>query len=114
MDEDGFLFHVGRIYEVFKIAGHKVSTRKIEDVIYEIPGVHEAVVMGVKDDVLGYSIKVLIVKKSGASLTEKDIFVYCRKKFPLYMVPSSVKFLDNIPKNESGKYIKNLLICNNK
>jgi acyl-CoA synthetase (AMP-forming)/AMP-acid ligase II len=109
-DEDGYIFLVGRKDDVMKIAGHKVSTREVEDLIYEIPEVHEAVVVGVPDDILGKRSDAFVVKKKGSSLTEKDILDYCRQKVPAYMVPSFVRFIDNIPKNESGKYIKDLLI----
>jgi acyl-CoA synthetase (AMP-forming)/AMP-acid ligase II len=109
-DEDGYIFLVGRKDDVIKIAGHKVSTREVEDLIYEIREVHEAAVVGVDDEILGTRIDVFVVKINGASLTEKEILDYCRQRIPLYMVPSAVKFLDYIPKNESGKYVKNRLI----
>jgi long-chain acyl-CoA synthetase len=100
----------GRKDDLIKISGYKVSSRKDEDLIYEIREVHEVAVIGIDDEILGNRMDAFVVKNNGTSITEQEMIDYCRKRIPVYMVPSTVKFLDHIPKNDSGKHVKSLLI----
>src|SRR5262249_11163525 len=76
-DAGGDLWFVARSDDVFKCRGEKVSPREIENVLYEIPDVAEAAVVGVDDPLDGQAIKVVIVPREGSALTEGRVRAHC-------------------------------------
>ncbi len=106
MDEDGFLYFVGRKDDIIKCRGEKVSPKEIENVLYNLEGVLEAAVVGVPDDVLGQAIKAFVVLEEGIVLSEKDILRHCQKNLEDFMVPKYVELVETLPKTESGKIRK--------
>ncbi len=109
-DADGYYYFIGRQDDIIKSRGEKVSPREVENVIYAIPGVLEAVVAGVPDRRLGQAIKAFVVVQPGATLDERDIKRHCASQLEDYMVPSAVEFLHELPKNERGKILKRELL----
>jgi amino acid adenylation domain-containing protein len=105
MDEDGYFYFVGRKDDIIKSRGEKVAPKEVENVLYEIPEVVAAAVMGVPDAILGQAIKVLVVRGRG-ELTEKDVLRHCRAHLEDYMLPKYVEFVDELPKNANGKIQK--------
>ncbi len=103
MDEEGFLYFLARGDDIIKSRGEKVSPKEVENALYSIDGVVEAVVAGVSDPVLGEAIKAYVVLKKGASLTEKDILARCAASLEDFMVPKYVEFRDELPKTSTGK-----------
>jgi len=103
MDEEGFLYFVARGDDIIKSRGEKVSPKEVENVLYSIDGVVEALVVGVPDEVLGQAIKAYVVLKKGASLTEKDILARCSAGLEDFMMPKYVEFRDELPKTSTGK-----------
>jgi acyl-CoA synthetase (AMP-forming)/AMP-acid ligase II len=103
MTEDGYLYFLGRMDDIIKSRGEKVSPREVENVIYELAGVAEAVVVGVPDAVLGQAIKAVVRLRRGATLTEQDIRRHCRDRLEDLMVPKMVQFVPAIPRTSSGK-----------
>lgn len=106
MDEDGFLYFIGRRDDMIKSRGEKVSPKEVENVIYELPDVQEAVVMGVPDEILGQAVKALVVKVPGSKLTEADIEAHCKHRLENFMVPKYVEFHETLAKTDSGKIIR--------
>ena len=106
MDEEGYLYFVGRADDIFKSGGEKVAPKEIEAVLYEIPGVKEAAVIGMPDELLGRAVKALVVLEDGAVLTEKDIQRACREKLEQYFVPKKVEFVAALPRTHNGKISK--------
>jgi acyl-coenzyme A synthetase/AMP-(fatty) acid ligase len=102
-DEEGFLYFVGRTDDIFKCKGEKISPREIENVLYELEGVAEAVVFGVDDPLDGHAIKAVVVPAEGAALTEQEVRRHCRARLETYMVPKLVEFCTSLPKTASGK-----------
>jgi acyl-CoA synthetase (AMP-forming)/AMP-acid ligase II len=102
-DEEGFLFVVGRKSEMIKSGAHRISPKEIEEILLEIPTVHEVVVAGVEDEILGEAISAFIVLKEGPVPTEGEVLAHCRKNLPPFKVPKRVIFLAELPKTESGK-----------
>jgi acyl-CoA synthetase (AMP-forming)/AMP-acid ligase II len=102
-DEEGFLYVVGRKSEMIKSGAHRISPKEIEEILLEVPTVHEVVVAGVKDDILGEAISAFIVPKEGPAPTVDEVLAHCRKNLPSYKVPKRVIFLAELPKTESGK-----------
>jgi long-chain acyl-CoA synthetase len=105
MDEDGYLYFVGRKDDMIKSRGEKVAPKEIENVIYGIDGVAEAAVIGVPDPILGQAIKAFIVR-SQTSITEADVMAHCLANLEDFMVPKYVEFCDQLPKTSSGKIKK--------
>lgn len=102
MDEEGFLYFVGRKDDIIKSRGEKVAPKEVENVIYELPGVAAVAVVGMPDPILGQAIKACVVVKN-ADLTEKQILAHCRARLEDFMVPQYVEFRDELPVNASGK-----------
>jgi acyl-CoA synthetase (AMP-forming)/AMP-acid ligase II len=106
MDEEGFLYFVGRKDDIIKCRGEKVSPREIEDVLYSLDGIAEAAVLGVPDGLLGQAIRAIITLREGARLTQRDIQRHCSQHLEDFMVPKFVEFRDSLPKTSSGKISK--------
>jgi amino acid adenylation domain-containing protein len=109
-DEDGFLYFIARKDDMIKTAGEKVSPKEIENVLYGIDDVLEAGVVGVPDELLGNSIKAVVVLKKDSKLTEKSIILHCSKHLEDFMVPKHVEIREQLPKTSSGKISKKDLI----
>lgn len=105
MDDDGFMYFVGRKDDIIKSRGEKVAPKEVENVLYGLPGVVEAAVVGVPDPILGEAVKAFVVV-DGANLTEGKVLAYCRAHMEDYMVPRYVEFRDELPKTSSGKIKK--------
>ncbi|HET9904854.1 MAG TPA: AMP-binding protein [Xanthobacteraceae bacterium] len=100
-DEDGFLYFVGRKDDIIKTRGEKVSPKEVENVLYALPGISEAAVVGVPDPILGTAIKAVVVAESG--LTAQDVIRHCARHLEDYMVPKHVEFRTELPKSANGK-----------
>lgn len=103
IDEDGFLYFVGRSDDIIKTRGEKVSPIEVENAIFDIEGVKEAAVIGVPDEVLGEAVKAFVVLDEGAALTAQEIVAACRTRLENFMVPAEVEFLDALPTTATGK-----------
>ena len=106
-DADGFLYFVGRKDDIIKTRGEKVAPKEVEAVLHAIPGIAEAVVVGVPDAVLGQAVKALVVR-SDPALTEGEIIRAAAKALEDFMVPKSVEFRDALPKTDTGKVSRRL------
>ncbi|MGZ8475992.1 MAG: class I adenylate-forming enzyme family protein [Candidatus Limnocylindria bacterium] len=105
-DTDGFFFHRGRTKEVLKFGGHRVSPPESEQVIACHPGVAEAAVVGVKDDLMGEVPRAVVVPLPGATPSEADLLRFCRERLPAYQVPTAFILVEALPRNESGKLLR--------
>jgi len=106
MDEEGYLYFVGRMDDVIKSRGEKVPPKEVESALVDIPGVKEAAVVGVPDDLLGQAVKAFVVLEDGAGLTERDVLKECQGRLEAHMVPKHVVFLKDLPKTDTGKIKK--------
>ncbi len=103
MDEDGFLYFVGRNDEMIKTSGYRVSPTEIEEVLYESGLVGEAVALGLPHPTLGQEIVVGVTARGTAKLDTERLIEICRAELPLYMVPARVVEVDAIPRSPNGK-----------
>ena len=110
IDDEGYLYFVGRSDDIIKSRGEKVSPAEVEDALYAIEGVREAAVIGAPDELLGEAIHAYVVLEEGAKLTERDIIARCRERLEGFMVPSKVVFLEELPKTATGKIRKKGLL----
>jgi len=106
MDEEGFLYFVGRKDDMIKSRGERVSPREVEQCLCSIKGVAEAAVIGVPDEILGQAIVAYVRCHDKKELIERDVLKHCRDCLEDFMVPQSVKFLTTFPKTSSGKIDK--------
>jgi long-chain acyl-CoA synthetase len=103
VDEDGFLYFVGRTDDIIKTRGEKVSPLEVENALFDVEGVKEAAVVGFPDDVLGEAIRAFVVLDDGAELSEQEVIAACRTRLESFMVPQEVVFLDELPTTATGK-----------
>jgi fatty-acyl-CoA synthase len=106
IDSEGFLTISDRKKDVIITGGENVSSIEVEDRIFRHPAVAEAAVIGVPDDKWGETIKALVVLQPGARLTERELIAHCREELAHFKCPTSVEFLDVIPRTSTGKIQK--------
>lgn len=103
MDEEGYCYFVGRKDDIIKSRGEKVSPKEIENVLYALPGVTEAAVVGIPDEVLGRALKAIIVVAESGLLSERDVIAHCVTRLEDFMVPRLIEFRSELPKTATGK-----------
>lgn len=109
MDEEGFLYFVGRNDDIIKTRGEKVSPIEVENVLYKLQGVKEAAVIGVADDIFGQSIKAVLALDDHCGLNAKTIKKHCSSQLENFMVPKYIEIVTTMPKTTNGKIDKKLL-----
>ncbi|MCP9439385.1 MAG: acyl--CoA ligase [Nitrospira sp.] len=109
MDEEGYLFFLGRKDDLIKIGGKKASPREVENALHQMTEIAEAVVIGVPDGRLGQILKAVVKVRQGAILTEQDVVRHCRTVLESHLVPKIIQFVEELPKTENGKIDKRAL-----
>jgi hypothetical protein len=109
LDEDGYLYLSGRMKEVIIRGGNNVYATDVEAVLYEHPAVLEAAAIGVPHDVLGEDVGAVVVLKDDADLDGAAIEAFCRERLADFKVPRHIRFVDALPRNATGKVMKNKL-----
>lgn len=105
MDEDGYLYFVGRSDDIIKSRGEKVSPVEVENVLHGIPGVRDAAVIGIPDAAVGEAIRAY-VSLSDPTLTSREIRRACQERLESFMVPGEIVVLPELPKTDTGKILK--------
>ncbi|WP_025848116.1 class I adenylate-forming enzyme family protein [Paenibacillus ehimensis] len=103
LDEEGYLYFVGRKDKMLKAQGFRFSPEEVEERLCQMPGVIEAAVIGRHDPDKVSSLKALVVMEEGLALTEKDVIRYCKSVLPYYMIPDTVEFRQPLPKTANLK-----------
>ncbi|WP_446665199.1 fatty acyl-CoA synthetase [Flexivirga sp. B27] len=103
-DEEGYIFVVDRIKDVINTGGVLVASREIEDALYTHPAVAEVAVVGIPDEKWGEKVTAYIVRKGEVSADE--LLQHARTDLAPFKVPKQVEFLDDLPRNASGKILK--------
>jgi acyl-coenzyme A synthetase/AMP-(fatty) acid ligase len=103
LDEDGFLFITGRAVEMIKTGAYRVSPREVEEAIESLESVAEVGVVPIPDELLGQSIKAVIVLKRGERLDALAVKSHCRARLAAYKIPKVVEFASGLPRTASGK-----------
>jgi acyl-CoA ligase (AMP-forming) (exosortase A-associated) len=104
MDEDGYLYFVGRRDEMIKTSGYRVSPSEIEDVIFSTRMVADAAALGVPHPTLGQAIVVVATAAPGTVPDRDAVLEACKRQLPLFMVPHHLEWRDELPRNPNGKY----------
>jgi fatty-acyl-CoA synthase len=105
-DEHGLLYVSGRDDEMIVSGGENVFPAEVEDLISGHPEVVEATAIGVEDKEWGHRLRAFVVKKDGSDVDEDTIKHYVRDHLARYKVPREVVFLDELPRNPTGKILK--------
>jgi acyl-CoA ligase (AMP-forming) (exosortase A-associated) len=103
MDEDGFIYIVGRRDAMIKSSGFRISPTEVEEVIFQCGKVRNAAVIGLPDEMLGQSIKAFVVAKDNETPDPSAIIDFCAANLPRHMVPKSLEYLPELPLTSSGK-----------
>ena len=108
-DENDLLFVEGRDDDMIVSGGENVFPAEVEDLLSDHPALLEAAVIGVEDDAFGQRLKAFVVLHEGQSLSEADAKTYVKDHLARHKVPRDVVFLDEIPRNPTGKVLKRVL-----
>ena len=111
MDDEGYLYFVGRTDDIIKTRGEKVSPVEVENALHRIPGVHEAAVVGVPDALHGEVLRAYVVTDPEAGLTVQSLRADSAAYLEPYMVPAQFILCDSLPRSPNGKVDKRLLKC---
>jgi acyl-CoA synthetase (AMP-forming)/AMP-acid ligase II len=109
-DEGGRLFVEGRDDEMIVSGGENVFPREVEDTIARLAGVEEVAATGVPDAQFGQRLKAFVVLCDDATLSEQDVKDHVKANLARYKVPREVVFLDELPRNVTGKVLKRELV----
>jgi fatty-acyl-CoA synthase len=106
LDDEGFIYIVDRWKDMYISGGENVYPAEVENVIFELPEVAEAAVIGVPNERWGEVGKAIIVVKPGCSLTAERVIAHCMPRLAKFKVPQSVEFVEALPRNATGKVLK--------
>jgi fatty-acyl-CoA synthase len=109
VDDDGYYYIVDRWKDMYISGGENVYPAEVEDALFRLNGVAEVAVIGVPDERWGEVGRAFIVQEAGADLSEDGVIAYCREQLAHYKAPKSVRFIDELPHNATGKVTKHLL-----
>jgi long-chain acyl-CoA synthetase len=108
-DEDGYFYIVERKKDLIISGGYNIYPREVEEVVYQFPGVKEAVAFGVPDAYRGEIVKVVIVPRDGVGLNVQELRDFCEQQLAVYKVPKIIEFRAELPKSLVGKVLRRLL-----
>lgn len=113
MDEDGYIFVTGRVDDVINVAGHRLSTSEMEEVVSSHKDVAECAVVGIEDQLKGQIPFASVVKKSGVETDdaqlEKEVIALVREKIGAVASLKNVMVVNRLPKTRSGKILRKLI-----
>ncbi len=112
LDEDGYLKITDRLKDVYIVGGFNVYPAEVEQVLARLDGVVESAVVGVPDDRLGEVGHAYVVRRTGSDLDEGSVIAYAKERLANFKVPRGVTFIDDLPRNPSGKVLKRDLRSN--
>jgi len=106
LDEEGYLYIMDRKKDMIISGGENIASPEVERVIYELPEVLEAAVVGIPHPKWLEVPKAYVVLKPGATITRETIIDHCARKMAKFKIPKEIEFLDQLPRNPSGKVLK--------
>ncbi len=112
LDDDGYLWVLGRVDDVMNVSGHRISTTEVESALVDNAKVAEAAVVGAKDDTTGQAIIAFVTLKGGVEASEDvgaELREHVATKIGKISRPKAVIFTDDLPKTRSGKIMRRLL-----
>ena len=110
VDADGYFYIVDRLKDIIIASGFNIIPREVEEVLFEHPKVQEAVVAGVPDMYRGETVKAYIVLKPGETATPDEIIAFCKERLVAFKTPKYVEFRSELPKTMVGKFLRRVLV----
>jgi acyl-CoA synthetase (AMP-forming)/AMP-acid ligase II len=104
--DEGEIYIVDRKKDMILSGDENIYPAEIEEVLYSHPAILEVAVIGVPDEKWGETVKAIVVLREGAQATAAEIIEYCKGRLSSYKKPTSVDFLNQLPRNPSGKVLK--------
>jgi long-chain acyl-CoA synthetase len=108
-DDQGYLYIVDRKKDMVLSGGYNIYSKEVEAVLVRHPAVADAAVIGVPDEIYGESVSAFIELADGAMLEPEDLIQWCAKELASYKKPKHITFMSELPKNSTGKVMKNEL-----
>ncbi len=105
-DADNYIYVHDRVKDMIVSGGENVYPAEVENAIMSHPEVADVAVIGVPSDKWGETPKAIVVRVAGSSLSETDLMAYCRERLAAFKCPTSVDWIDQLPRNPSGKVLK--------
>ena len=109
MDEDGYFYIVDRKKDMIIASGFNVYPREIEEVLYQLEEVEEALVIGIPDPYRGETVKAFIKLKEGYTISEEEVKQFGKENLAPYKAPKEVEILAELPKSSVGKLLRRVL-----
>jgi len=106
LDQDGYLFIHDRVKDMIVSGGENVYPAEVENVLMGHPAVADVAVIGVPHEKWGETAKAIVVRKPAAEVTEQDIIDYARERLARFKCPTTVEWVEALPRNPSGKILK--------
>jgi fatty-acyl-CoA synthase len=106
VDSDGYITVVDRKKDIIKSGGENVASREVEEVLYALPQISEAAVIGLADARWVEAVIAVVVLREGHSVAEEEVIAHCAARLARFKVPKRVVFTDTLPTNPSGKLLK--------
>ena len=108
-DDEGFVYIVDRWKDMYISGGENVYPAEVEDVLYRLPQVAEAAIIGIPDERWGEAGKAVLVLKPGENLDADAVIGHCIQNLAKFKVPQTVDFIEALPRNATGKVLKRVL-----
>jgi acyl-CoA ligase (AMP-forming) (exosortase A-associated) len=110
MDEDGYLYFIGRDDDMIKVSGYRISPSEVEEVVSSFEQVTELAAFGVPHQIMGQAIVLVVKQNARGDITIEDVRKECQQKLPAYMVPARIEIVsEDLPRNSNGKIDRKLL-----
>ena len=106
VDAEGYITVVDRVKDMIKTGGENVASREVEETIYKLAGISEVAVVGLPDPRWIEAVTAIVVPKAGVTLDEAAVIAHCAGLMAHFKVPKRVIFVEELPKNPSGKLLK--------
>jgi acyl-CoA synthetase (AMP-forming)/AMP-acid ligase II len=106
MDEQGYIFVVDRKKDMIVSGAENIYPAEVEAVLSTHPKIMECAIIGVWDQEWGESVKAVVVRKPGETVTQEELIDFCKANLASYKKPKSVDFIDALPRNAMGKVLK--------
>lgn len=110
MDEDGYVYLLGRIKELINRGGEKISPLEVDDVLAAHPKIAEAVTVAVAHDIYGEEVEAVVALKAGENAEAVEIIAFCREQLADFKVPKAIRFVPAIPRSATGKIQRRRLL----
>ncbi len=109
MDEEGYLYFVGRNDAMIKSSGYRISPSEVEEVLMASKLLASVAVIGVPDASVGERVHAVAVAASGAARDAERVLARCAAELPAHMVPREIEYVDELPRSPNGKVDYKLL-----